>query len=222
VGPGVRRLAGPLLPVVRGRAAQYLLQRPRLPRRPRAGKAACPRPRQPRHPHRAHLHLRRAARRGGALCRGAPPARHRAGRPGHRLHADGAGSDHRDARLRAHRGHPLRRVRGVRAPGAGRANRRRTAAADPLRFVRHRGEPRGGLQAAPGPGDRDVSPPPGALRDPAAAAGEGRSAGRPRPRLARRGGARRFRRVRARRCHRPAVHPLHLGHHGSAQGRGPR
>ena len=46
--------------------------------------------------------------------------------------------------------------------------------------------------------------------------------GRTRPRLARGGRPRHVRRVRARRRHRPPLHPLHLGHHRPAQGRGPR
>ena len=57
------------------------------------------------------LHLRRPDARGGDARRRAAGPRRQEGRPRHHLHADGAGSRHRHARLRAHRRHPLGRVR---------------------------------------------------------------------------------------------------------------
>ena len=61
----------------------------------------------------------------------------------------------------------------------------------------------------------------GALRDPAAAAGAGGADRGPRPGLGAGDGQGRARRLRPGRGDRPAVHPVHLGHHGQAQGRGP-
>ena len=62
----------------------------------------------------------------------------------------------------------------------------------------------------------------GALRDPAAAAGGRRTDRRARPGLEPGGGRGRARGLRPGRGDRPAVHPVHLRHHGQAQGRGPR
>ena len=58
-----------------------------------------------------------------------------------------------------------------------------------------------------------------ALRDLPAAAGDGAARARARPRLERGAGRRRARRVRAGCRHRPALHPVHLGHDGHPQGR---
>ena len=69
LGPGARRLAPAVLPLVHRRRAQHLLQRPRPPRRPRPRQAARADLRQPGHRHGPRLHLLRAARRGRAVRR---------------------------------------------------------------------------------------------------------------------------------------------------------
>ena len=94
------------------------------------------------------LHLRPPPVRGAAARRHAGRLRRGQGRPRHPLYADGAGGGVRDARLRAHRRHPLGGVRRLCRQGARHPHRRRQAEGDPLGVVRHRGQPRGALQAA--------------------------------------------------------------------------
>ena len=65
--------------------------------------------------HEEHADVCRPARSGARRGRWPARARRRQGRPGRHLHADGARGRHRDARLRPHRGHPLRRLRWLRA-----------------------------------------------------------------------------------------------------------
>ena len=142
------------------------------------------------------------------------------GRPGHRLHADGARGARRHAGLRPDRRRPLGRLRRLRLAGAGDPHRRRQAEGRRLRLLRHRGRPLHPLQAAARQGARTRQPRGGPLRRPPAPAGRRRAPARPRPRLA---GGRCRRppgRLRAGRRHRPALHPLHLGHDRPAQGRG--
>ena len=82
------------------------------------------------------------------------------------------------------------------------------------------GAARDRLQAAARPGDRARRPQARRVPDPAAAAGRGDDGRGTRPRLGR-GGSRRARRPDCVpvRSHRPALHPLHLGHHRPAEGR---
>ena len=75
-------------------------------------------------------------------------------RPGDHLHADGPRGGDRDARLRPDRRGPLGRVRRVRRPRAGRADRRRAADGDRLGLVRDRAGAAGRLQVAAGRRDR--------------------------------------------------------------------
>ena len=142
LGPGARRFAPALLPVVHGRPAQHLLQRSRSPPR-RARPPAGPDPRQPGHRQHQHADLRRAEGRGGALRRRAAQVRRRPGRPRDHLHADGARGGDRDARLRPARRDPLGGVRRLRRARARDPDRRREAEADPLGVLRHRGGPGG-------------------------------------------------------------------------------
>ena len=81
----------------------------------------------PGHRHPADHDVCRAARRGGALRRGAGVPGRREGRPGRHLHADGAGGGRGDARLRPHRGGALGGLRWVRAGRARRPHRGRQA-----------------------------------------------------------------------------------------------
>src|SRR5262249_46698524 len=69
VGTGPRRFAAPVLPLVRRRPAEHLLQRAGLPRGARAWESAGPRLGQPGHRERPAVHLRGADRGGGALRR---------------------------------------------------------------------------------------------------------------------------------------------------------
>ncbi len=148
----------PVLPLVCRRRPQHVLQRPRPAHRSRPRQAAGPRLRQPRHRHDQDLHLLRAARRGRPDGRRAAAAGHHQGRPGHHLHADGAGGGHRHAGLRAHRRGALGGVRRLRLQRARQADRRRQAAADPVGVVRDRGQPRHCLQAAARRRDRAWPP----------------------------------------------------------------
>ena len=63
------------------------------------------------------------------------------GRPRHPLHADGAGSGDRHARLRAHRRHSLGRVRRLRRARTGDPHRRRQAEGDSVGELRPRARP---------------------------------------------------------------------------------
>ena len=117
--------------------------------------------------------LRRAARPGGAAGRRAGGPRDRQGRPGHRLHADGARGAGGDAGLRPARGDPLgglRRLRRARARGA---NRRRPAEGGDRRLLRPRAGAGHRLQAAGRRRHRAGAAQAGVLPDPAAPAGPG-------------------------------------------------
>ena len=122
-----RCVAGPALPVVLRRCAEYLLQRARPARDPGPGRAAGVDLPLGHHRHPAHLHLRRAAGDGGAAGRGAARARRPARGPGGDLSADGAGGGDRDARLRPDRRGALGGLRRVRRRRTGRADRGRPA-----------------------------------------------------------------------------------------------
>ena len=121
VEPAVREL-------VRRRRAQRRLQLPRPARRSRqrrprrAAVGGRARRRPPRD-------LRRAHRRGQAPRERARGTRHRRGRPRRDLHADDPRGDRRDARRRAHRRDPLRRLRRLlgRQPALAHRRRRREA-----------------------------------------------------------------------------------------------
>ena len=152
----------------------------------------------------------------------------RKGRSRHSLHADGAGSRDRDARLRAHRRHPFGRVRRLRGARTGDPHRRRHAEGH--------SRPRA---AASSPAascitsrcstrrSRCRQAQAGRLPDPAAPAGAGGADRRPRSRL---GGDARSRarpcplglRLRAGRGHRSALYSLHVRHDRPAEGRGAR
>ena len=94
---GARRLPPAVLPLVPRRQAQRLPQRAGPPRRRRARRPARPDPRLPGHRVAAHIHLPRAARRGGPVRRRAGRARRRPRRPRGDLPADGARGRGRDA-----------------------------------------------------------------------------------------------------------------------------
>ena len=114
-----------------------------------------------------------AARRGGAVRRRPDrPGRDR-GRPGRHLHADGARGRGGDARVCPDRRGSLGGVRRVRRGRARDADRGRQAGGDRDGVLRHRGEPGGGVQADPGPGDRALAAQAALVRGAAAAAGEG-------------------------------------------------
>ena len=174
----------------------------------------------------ARLHVQPALPRGQPL-RQRPEAPGRGqGRPRHPLHAARSRGDHHDARLRAHRRHPLgglrrhghagaaladrglrRARRGLlrlhaapRQEGAAQADRRRGGARADLRRARRRPPPR--LAPRRRAGHFRERAREGLLRHP-------ERARHPLPAGAdgRRG---------------PALHPLHVGHHRAAQGRGAR
>ena len=120
--------------------------------------------------------------------------------------------------LRPHRRGAFGRVRRLRRARARRADRRCQAQARGVRLLRHRGRPGDPLQAAARRRDRGRSAQARALHRPRPAAGEGRADRRPRSRLGRGHGGRRGGGLRAGGGDRPALHPLHLGHHRAAQG----
>ena len=131
-----RRQPRAALRLVPRRGLQHLLERRRPPRRGGPRRPRRDHPRLRRSPARRRDQLRRAARPGGAAGRGAGGARRGQGRPGGRLHADGARGAGRDAGLRPARGDPLgglRRLRRARARGA---HRRREAEGDHRRLLR--------------------------------------------------------------------------------------
>ena len=213
LGPGAGRPAGALLPLVRGRRGQHLLQRGRPARRDGPRRAAGRRLRQPRHRPRGAPHLRRAPGRDRALRRRPRPARGRTGRPGRPLHADGPRGDRRDARVRAPRGGAQRGVRRVRVEGARRAHRRLRAQGDPERVVRDRARTHRRVQAASRRRARARPPSPGPVRHPPAPRASRPPRSGARPRLGGFPRRRRAARVRAGRGHRSSLHPLHLRHH---------
>src|SRR5216110_1901079 len=81
------------------------------------------------------------------LRRSAGRTGRREGPPDHHLHAHGPGSGYRDAGVRANRGDPFGRIRGLRLARARGAHQSRGAHADRLRLVRHRSESRGSVPA---------------------------------------------------------------------------
>ena len=165
--PACRRLR----PLVRRRRLQHLLQRDRPPCR---GAAARDQPAiiydspvtQTKRTI-TYAELLDEVQTLAAVLRG---FRRRQGRPRHPLHADGAGSAVRDARLRAHRRRPFGGVRRLRGERARDPHRRRQAEADPLGELRHRARPRRPLQAAARRGDRACRARSRGLPDPAAPA----------------------------------------------------
>ena len=161
---------------------------------------------------------RPARRSSGARRRPAGPRR-RKGRPRHPLSADDPGGGDCDARLRAARRNPFRRLRRLRSARARHPHRRCPPEARHLRLLRHRAWPHCPLQAAARRGDRTREAQAGGVPHPAARGGTLRDGRRPRPRF-RRGhgaGARARDRLRAGQGDRPALHPLHLGHDGPAE-----
>ena len=219
-GPGPRRPA-PVLPLVPRRGAERLRERAGPPRRRRARRPDGADLRLARHRDRAPIQLRATARRGRPLRRRAGRARGRPGRPRGRLHADGSRGRHRDAGLRPARSGALGGVRRVRPARARGAHRRRHTGGRRLRVVRHRGQPGARVQAPAGQGHGAGRAQARQAGDPAAAAGTGGD-GPGRRRLGRGDGDRRAGRAGSRRGDRPALHPVHLGYHREAEGRGPR
>ncbi len=219
-----RCCARAVLPLVPGRRAEHGLQLPRPARGGWARRAAGADLRQPRHGHAAHAHLPRAARRGGAVRGGAAGQRCDARRPRDPVHAHDPRGGGGHAGVRAPRRRALGGVRGLRRRGAGHAHRRREARADGVRVVRHRAFAHGGLQAAARRGHRAGVAQAGALHREAAPAAAGHASAGARRELGRRhrGSGCDARGVRAGERHRPALHPLHVGDHGAAQGRGAR
>ena len=192
LGPRARSQPAAVLPLVCRRPAQYLLECARPPCRGGRGERVAliwdsPVTGQIRHF--TYRELRDEVARLAGVLAGLGVAQ---GRPRADLHADGARGGDRDAGLRAHRRDPFGRLRRVCRARAGDAHRRREAAGDPLRLLRHRGQPHRPLQAAARRGDRRGAREARALRDPAAADVPLPSCvRRPRPRLARtRGGSR--------------------------------
>ena len=162
-----------------GRGLQRLLERGRPARRGRSRRAGGDHPRLA-----DDRHGRRASPTPScATGWRASPARWRPagvgdGRPGRRLHADGARGPGRHARLRAARGDPLgglRRVRGARARGP---DRRRAAEGDRRRVLRARAGAGRRLQAAGRRRDRDGGAQARVRARAAARAGAGRARGR--------------------------------------------
>ena len=211
-----------VLPLVPRRPAQHLLQRARPPRR--GGRGDQPAliydsPVTGTVRDFTYRELRdEVARFAGALC--AP--RRREGRPGRHLHADGPRGGDRHAGLRAARRGALGGVRRLRAARAGDPHRRR-------RTRRSSSRPR-----AASSGKRVIEykplldraiehrrPQARALRHPAAARRRTADLGADRDLdwheaiVGSRSPADCVPVAR----HRPAVHPLHLGHHGQAEGR---
>ena len=221
VGQGSGRLQPALLPLVRGRRAQHLLQRagPACRGRPRRADGAHLRQPGDRTSPRSSPTASSAtqvARFAGAL---AGPGREE-GRHGHHLHADGPRGRDRHARLRPHRRRPLGGLRRLRAQRAGHPHRRRQAQGHRHRLLRHRGQEGHRVQAAAGRGHRagrrtsrtnassSSGPRSRPNSSPAATSTGRRSPPRRQPG-----------RLRAGRGHRPPLHPLHLRHHRHPQGR---
>ena len=103
-----------VLPVVPRRDAEHLLQRARPARRRRPRRPPALIYDSPVTGTQHDAHLRRAARAGRRLRRGAARARRREGRPGRHLHADDPRGGRRDAGLRADRRGALGGVRRLR------------------------------------------------------------------------------------------------------------
>ena len=96
-----------------------------------------------------------------------------------------------------------------------------TPEGDRVRVLRHRGQAGAPVQAPAGRGDRAGRAHARQAGHPAASPGDGGD-GPGRRRLGRGDGERRAGRARDRRGDGPALHPLHLRHHGEAQGRAAR
>ncbi len=215
---GGARLVGPAVrEVVRRREAERLGQLPR-PSRRRGERGAGRlllggRGRDP-----ARGHLRRAAGDDAAVRQRAQGPRHRQGRRGRDLPADAPRDGRGDARVRAHRRDPQRRLRGLLGGVGPRADGvlRREGA-------RHRRRHPAPRRADPDEGEGGRRP----RRDADGREGRGGPPRRHRPpddrgprRLLARGGRGRRPRVRARADGRrgPPLHPLHLGLDREAEG----
>ena len=164
--------------------------------------------------------LPRASRRGRPHGQRAQGPRRRQGRPGGHLPADDPRGGLRHAGLRPHRRDPFDRLRRLLAGCAGQPNQRlRRAGGDHRRRGAARRQGHGAQDqrqqgAAALPARREMSRRPAHRR-------RGRLGSRPRPLAARAGGGRPCRlRARADGSRGPAVHPLHLGLHRQAEGRG--
>ena len=174
-----------------------------------------------------HPHVCRAARPGRDVRRRARLARGREGRPGRHLHADGA----RGASSRCWPAPGIGAVHSVVFGGfapaeLAAAHRGRQADGRRRGELRHRAEPGRRVQADAGRGARPQQPQARVgHRSPARAGPRGRRRARHRlggDGLGRAGRRRRAGRLRRGRCHRPALHPLHLRHDRPAQGHRPR
>ena len=152
---GLRSRGWRLRPLVPGCRLQHLLERGRPPCDARARRAARDHLRFAAHRNQAHPHLRPPAHRGAGAGRAAARLRRGEGRPRRPLHADGAGSGDRHARLRPHRCRAFGGVRRLRRARACDPHRRRQAEGDPLRELRDRDRrPHRQIQAAARRGDR--------------------------------------------------------------------
>ena len=144
-------------------------------------------------------------------------------RPRHHLHAAGAGSCDRHARLRAHRRGAFGGVRRLCGEGTGDAHRRRRAETHSFGELRHRAGTHRQVQAAARRGDQPVEGEAAGLHRAAAAAGDLLTGRGPRSRLGRAAKAgdrgEEDRRLRAGRCDRSALHPLHVRHDRHSEGR---
>ena len=217
VGHGARRLRSAVLQVVHRRHAERLLQLPRPPRRGGQGRARrVSLARRGRL--RARHHLRGAAGRGQALRQRAEGPRREQGRRGGDLPADDPGGRRGDARLRADRRSAQRRLRRLLRGGRARADGVLAGArADHRRRRRAQGQDGAG-EGPRGRGDGRS----GDAREDRRRAEQGHA-------LRDAGGTRRLLRgdlsggrcgVRGRADGRgaPAVHPLHVGLDGQAEG----
>ncbi len=217
VGDGARRFQPSLLQVVHGRQAQRERELPRSARGGRRGRArrvslARRGGRGDRH------HLRAAARGREALRERAEGARRASGRRRRHLPADDPRGARRDARVCPHRGSPQRRLR--RLLGGGGARAHGVLGREAPHHGGRRRTPRAGRcgEGARGRGDGG----PRGARDDRGRAKQGRRVpdeGRAR-RLLRRGRERRGARVPrgALRRRASALHPLHVGLDGEAEG----
>jgi propionyl-CoA synthetase len=160
----------------------------------------------------------RAAATRSPVRRRAAPRRGGEGRPRHHLHADGARGGDRDARLRAHRRGAQRRVRRVRAKElATRIDDAKpkvivsaSCGIEPKRTIEYKPLLDEAIELAACKPEWCVDPPRPQVRGDAV---EGRDLDWTRRSRGR------ARRLRPGRGDRSALHPLHLGHDGRAQGR---
>ena len=110
---------------------------------------------------------RRIARPHSAIRRSTAQPRSRQGRPRRHLHADDPRGGDRDAGLRTPRRGALGRIRRVRRPRVGGADRRRPPGGGRVGIVRDRAVANRRVQADAGRGDRDLRASAAQLRDPA-------------------------------------------------------